>query len=105
MVGARALHELMKATRKVLLGLLARMISHGDQRGVGRLATIFLVLFAPLRGGALVLILALGLAFVPTSIEALQERCFLDVSTKGPWSQAIRARTSVVRPATTPGCV
>ena len=30
---------------------------------------IFLVLFAPPHGGALVLILALGLAFVPASVE------------------------------------
>ena len=30
---------------------------------------IFLVLFAPLCGGALILVLALGLAFVPASVE------------------------------------
>ena len=45
------------------------MISHGDQHGVGRSAPIVLVLFAPLCGEALVLILMLGLAFVPASIE------------------------------------
>ena len=81
--------------REALLGLLARVISRGDQRGVGQSAKIFLVLFAPLRGGALVLILALGLAFVPTSIEALRERRSLDVSAKGKWSRAIRAGTLV----------
>ena len=69
MVGARALHELIEVVQKALLGLLASVTSSGDQRGVGRSATIFFVLFAPLRGGALVLILALGLAFVPASVE------------------------------------
>ena len=69
MVGARALHELVEVVRQALLRLLARAIRHGDQRGVGRSAPIILVLFAPLRGGALVLILAFGLAFVSASIE------------------------------------
>ena len=45
------------------------MISRGDQCKVGRSATIFLVLFALLCRGALVLILALGLDFVLASIE------------------------------------
>ena len=62
-VGARALHELVEVARKVLLGLFARVISHGDQRGIGRSVVIFSVLFPPLHGGALVLILVLGLAF------------------------------------------
>ena len=69
MVGARALHELIEVVQKALLGLLVHVISRGDQRGVGRSTMIFLVLFAPLHGGALVLILALGLAFVPAFIE------------------------------------
>ena len=73
-VGARALHELMEVARRVLLGLRAHVISHGDQRRVGRSATIFLVLFAPLRGGALVLILALGLAFVSAFVEDRSNR-------------------------------
>ena len=30
-VGARALHELVEVARRVLLGLLARVISRGDQ--------------------------------------------------------------------------
>ena len=30
-VGARALHELMKVAQRVLLGLSARMIRRGDQ--------------------------------------------------------------------------
>ena len=68
-VGARALHELVEVVREALLGLLARVISHDDQRGVGRSAPILLVLFASLRGGVLVLILALSLALVPASIE------------------------------------
>ena len=67
-VGAQALHELMKVARMVLLGLSARVIHRGDQRRVGRSAAIFSVLFAPLRGGALVLILALGLAFALASV-------------------------------------
>ena len=50
------------------------MISHGDQRGVGQSAPIVLVLFAPLRGGALVLILALGLAFVSAFVEDRSDR-------------------------------
>jgi len=52
-----------------LLGLLARMISHGDQSGVGQLAPIILVLFAPLCGGALTLVLVLGLAPILTAAE------------------------------------
>ena len=35
--------------------------------------------------------------------EALWERCSLDALVKGPWSRAIRARTPVIRPPTTPG--
>ena len=68
-VGAWALHELMEVARRVLLGLLARVISCGDQRGVGRSA-IFSILFPLLRGGALVLILALGLDFALASVGA-----------------------------------
>ena len=68
MVGTWALHELVEVARKVLLGLLARVISHGDQHGVDRSAVIFSVLFPLLRGGALVLILVLGLAFSLASV-------------------------------------
>ena len=73
MVGAWALHELVEVVWKALLGLLARVISRGDQRGVGRSVAIFSVLFAPLHGGALVLILALSLAFASGSVEALRQ--------------------------------
>ena len=83
-VGARALHGLVEVTWRVLLGLRARMISHGVQRGVGRLAVILFVLFPPLRGGALVLILALGLTFAPASVGARWERRLLEVLDKGP---------------------
>ena len=76
----------MEVARRVLLGLRARMISRGDQRRVGRSAAILSVLFPPLRGGALVLILALGLAFASASVGALWERRSLDASNKGPWS-------------------
>ena len=68
-VGAWTLHELVELVMLALLGLLARAIGRGDQSGVGRSAPILLVLFAPLCGGALVLILALGPALVLTSIE------------------------------------
>ena len=69
-VGAQALHELMEVARRVLLGRRARMISRGDQRGVSQSAVILSVLFPPLRGGALILILALGLASAPASVGA-----------------------------------
>ena len=45
------------------------MIGSGDQSWVGRLASILLVLLALLCGGALTLVLALGLALVPTATE------------------------------------
>ena len=35
-------------------------------------------------------------------LEARWERCFLDATAKGPWSQAIRARTPVVWSVTMP---
>ena len=44
-VGAWALHELVKVARRVLLGLSARVIYRGGQRGVGRSAAILSVLF------------------------------------------------------------
>ena len=68
-VGAWAIHELVKVIGLALLGLLAHTIGHGDQHGVGRSAPILLVLFASLCGGALVLILTLGLAFVLAYVE------------------------------------
>ena len=68
-VGAWAIHELVKVVMVALLGLLAHAIGHGDQSGVGRSTLILLVLFAPLCGGALVLVLVLGLALVPASAE------------------------------------
>jgi len=68
-VGAWALHELVEVVRPAMLGLLAHVISRGDQCGVGQSTPILLVLFAPLCGGALILVLALGLALVPTSTK------------------------------------
>ena len=73
MIGAWALHELMEVAQGVLLGLHARVISHGDQRFVGRSAAILSILFSPLCGGALILILALGLALAPASVRAWWE--------------------------------
>ena len=68
-VGARALHELVELVGQALLGLLACTIGHGDQSRVGRPALILLVLFAPLCGGALILVLTLGLALVLASTK------------------------------------
>ena len=45
MVGARALHELVKVAWRVLLGLCARMIGRGNRRKVSRLAAILSVFF------------------------------------------------------------
>ena len=69
-VGARALHEIVEVARKVLLGLRAHVIGCGDRHKVSRLAAILSVLFSPLRGGALVLILAFGLSFAVALVEA-----------------------------------
>ena len=69
-VGARALHEIVEVAWRVLLGLSAHVICRGGQHGVGRSAVILSVLLSPLRGGALVLILALGLTFVAALVEA-----------------------------------
>ena len=55
--------------RQALLGLLDRAMSRSDQRGIVRSALILFVLIAPLCGGALFLVRALGLAFVPATIE------------------------------------
>ena len=76
MVGAWAIHGLIEVVRQALLGLLARAICCGDQHGVGYSALMLLVLLAPLRGGALILVLVLGLAFVLSSIEDCSE-CLL----------------------------
>ena len=75
----------MEVARRVLLGPHARVISRGIQRGVCRLAVIISVLFPPLRGGALILILVLRLAFVAAPVEARQKRRLLGVLDKGPW--------------------
>ena len=69
-VGVRALHELVKVSQRVLLGLSARVICRGGQRGAGQSAAILSVLLSPLCGGALVLILALGLTFAVASVGA-----------------------------------
>ena len=69
MVGAWTLHELVEVFGLALLGLLAHTINYGYQSRVGWSAPILLVLLAPLRGGALVLVLTLGLALVLDSAE------------------------------------
>ena len=73
-VGAWALHELVEVVRQALLGLLAHVISCGDQRRVGRSALILLVLFAPLHGGDLIVVLMLGLALVLAPVEDRSDR-------------------------------
>ena len=73
-VGAWAIHEFVEVIRQALLGLLARAVSCGDQRGVVRSAPVLFVLLAPLRGGALVLVLVLGLAFVLASFKHGSDR-------------------------------
>ena len=69
-VGAWAFHELVEVSRSVLLGLHAQVIGRSDRRGVGQSAAILSVLFSPLCGGALVLILAFGLTFAMAFVEA-----------------------------------
>ena len=59
---------------QALLGLLAHAISRGNLHRVDQSAPILLVLFTPLYGGALILVLALGLAFVPDSVEDCSDR-------------------------------
>ena len=68
-VGAWSIHEFVEVVRQSLLGLPGCAIGHGDQRCVVRPAPILLVLLAPLSGGALVWIHALGLDLVPASVE------------------------------------
>jgi len=82
-VGAWTLHELVEVAGGALLGRRARMISRGDQRGVGRLAAILSVLFPPLHGGAFVLIPVLGLALPLASVRARREQRSLGVLDKG----------------------
>ena len=69
MVGAWTVHEFVEVVRQPLLGLLAHAISRDDHHGVVRLA-----LLAPLCGGALVLVHALGLSFVLASAENHSDR-------------------------------
>ena len=75
----------MEVAGGALLGRRAHMISRGDQRGVGRLAVILSILFSPLSGGALVLILVLGISFAVASVEARWERRLLEVLGEGWW--------------------
>ena len=55
------------------------------------LAMIFLVLFVPLRGGALVLILAFGLTFVLTSVEDRSNRLIAGAMVSGDVEQVAGA--------------
>ena len=69
-----AIHEFVEVVRQALLGPLAREVSCGDQHGVVRSVLVLFVLLAPLCGGALVLVRALGLAFVSASVEDCSDR-------------------------------
>ena len=69
MVGAWVLHELVEVVGLALLGLFARAIGSGDQSWVGRSAPILLILLALLCGGALALVLMLGLNLVLTATK------------------------------------
>ena len=69
MVGAWAIQGFVEVVRQSLLGLLAHAISHGDQCGAVQSVLILFVLLAPLFRMALILVHALGLAFVLASIE------------------------------------
>ena len=73
-VGAWGIHALVKVVRLALLGLLARAISRGNEHRVVQSVPILFVLFAPLCGGALVLILVLGLALVLASTKDRSDR-------------------------------
>ena len=72
-----------------LLGLLARMIGHGDESRVGWSALILLVLFAPMRGGAFLLVLALGLAFVLASSKDYSNRLLIRGMVRGDVEQVM----------------
>ena len=52
-----------------LLKWSGHAISYGNQRGVVQSAPILFVLLAPLCGGALVVVCALGLGFVSDPVE------------------------------------
>ena len=73
-VGAWAIYEFVEVVRQALLGLLARAVCCGNQHGVVWSAPVLFVLLAPLCGGALILVHALGLAFVSASIEDRSNR-------------------------------
>ena len=88
-VGAWALHELVKVVGQALLGLLARTIGHGDQSRIGRLTPILLILFAPLHGGTLILVLMLSLALVPASTKDRSDRLLARGMVHGDIEQAI----------------
>ena len=88
-VGARAIHELVEVVRQALLGLLARTIGRDDQSEVGRSTPILLVLLAPLHGGALVLVLVLGLALVPASVEDRSDRLLAGGMVRGDVEQVV----------------
>ena len=89
MVGAWAIYELVEVVRQALLGLFAHATSYGDQRGVVQSAPVLFVLIAPLRGGALVLVLTLGLAFVLAFVEDRSDRLLAEGVVRGDVEQVV----------------
>ena len=83
MVGAWAIHDLVEVVRLALLGLLAHAISCDDQHGGGQSALILLILFAPLCGGALVLILMLGLTLILASVKDCSDHLLAEGVVRG----------------------
>ena len=88
-VGAWAIHVFVEVVRQALLGLLSRTIVYGDQSWVGRSTPILLVLLGPLRGGALALVLALGLALVSATAKDHSDRLLTGGMVRGDVEQDI----------------
>ena len=88
-VGTWTLHELIKVVGLALLGLLDHVVGRGNQSWVGRSVPILLVLLAHLCGGALALVLALGLASVPITAEGHLDRLLTGGVVRGDVKQAV----------------
>ena len=75
--------------RQALLGLLAHAINYDDQCGVVRSVLILFVLLAPLCGGALILVLALGLGLVLASTKDRPDRLLTGGMVRGDVKQVV----------------
>ena len=87
-VGAWTLYELVEVVGLALLGLLARSVGCSNQSWVGRSAPILLVLLALLHGGALALVLTLGLAPVLTATKDRFDRLLTEGMVHGDASRS-----------------